>query len=660
MVATVPVVTNWSVTPQNGQVGYFTLMNTWLFESTSVIASLNNAIIKINEAGQDINDIGANAINAITFDNIVQLKLNSDIGRVDVLGYYTKGDGGDGTFYWDSTSTESDNGGTIIQATGITTGRWKRVYSGAVNIKWFGAKGDGISDDTVAIQTALNFTSIKKQILFMGASKYVVTDTINIPEGGQILGESLYQYGKGFGIDPKATSIIFNPTSLKSLFVFNGTLHGGFRIHNSIQNLYLEGNSTNSLGNSNYAIEVNKVIYGLFKNISIDKSFRTAIKCDGTINNRFENVYTTGFVQCIEYIGNNETTDVWEQCSLWSSLKGAVLNGSTAGIRFNNCLIEQIDDYGFDLSAATGNLIVSNLYCEDVPFASNVADNSVFRVGAFGTSNKSSIQLTVSNSNIRGKNASTIGNAFYVADTDGIVINNTFIRKFSTGINTTNATRGTSVLVNNVVHTACTAVSSGSSKIVGSSTLQLSDASLVYLTRATFGYFNEIKPYNASDLTLSNTTTSMVCSATNFYPSTDNAMTLGLSNRRFSTIYAGTGTINTSDDREKTYLDITDTEKKVAIELKANMKKFKFNNSIEEKGEDKARIHFGASAQTVKSIFEKYELNAFDYSILCCDEWEEQEEIKNESGDIIQEHRPSGNRYGLRYEELLSFIIGCI
>jgi len=82
-------------------------------------------------------------------NSIDELKTISNLEAVNALGYYTKGDGGGGTFYWDSTSTETDNGGTIIQATGVTTGRWKRVYSGgAVNVKWFGAKGDGITDDT--------------------------------------------------------------------------------------------------------------------------------------------------------------------------------------------------------------------------------------------------------------------------------------------------------------------------------------------------------------------------------------------------------------------------------------------------------------------------------------------------------------------------------
>lgn len=56
-VTIIPNVTNWSVTPQNGQVGYFTLMNTWLSESTAVIASLQSAIDAQNTANSEINTL---------------------------------------------------------------------------------------------------------------------------------------------------------------------------------------------------------------------------------------------------------------------------------------------------------------------------------------------------------------------------------------------------------------------------------------------------------------------------------------------------------------------------------------------------------------------------------------------------------------------------
>lgn len=130
-------------------------------------------------------------------------------------------------------------------------------------------------------------------------------------------------------------------------------------------------------------------------------------------------------------------------------------------------------------------------------------------------------------------------------------------------------------------------------------------------------------------------------------PTNNNAQQLGGGSNRWSVVFAGTGTINTSDDREKTYEEITETEKAVALELKANMRKFKYNDAIELKGLSNARSHFGASAQTVKSIFESHGLVAEDYGILCHDEWEDEEGVTK---DI----------YGIRYDELLSFIIGAM
>lgn len=73
-----------------------------------------------------------------------------------VKGYYTAADGGGGVFVWDSASSTADNDGTVIELDAGGTGRFKRLYSGALNVKWFGAKGDGSTDDTNAIQAAVD------------------------------------------------------------------------------------------------------------------------------------------------------------------------------------------------------------------------------------------------------------------------------------------------------------------------------------------------------------------------------------------------------------------------------------------------------------------------------------------------------------------------
>ena len=144
------------------------------------------------------------------------------------------------------------------------------------------------------------------------------------------------------------------------------------------------------------------------------------------------------------------------------------------------------------------------------------------------------------------------------------------------------------------------------------------------------------------------------------YPAVDAAMNLGAPAYRPNTIYAVNSVINTSDAREKQQIrDLNEKEKAVAKRLKYLVKAFKWNSSVKEKGEE-ARIHVGFIAQEVKEAFEAEGLIAENYSIFCYDEWPEQKEVKNENGVVVVEERQAGSRYGIRYDELLSFIIASI
>jgi glucan 1,3-beta-glucosidase len=54
-----------------------------------------------------------------------------------------------------------------------------------------GCKGDGMTDDTLALNAAILKAQADKKILFMDAGYYRVTDTIYIPAGSKIVGEAL-------------------------------------------------------------------------------------------------------------------------------------------------------------------------------------------------------------------------------------------------------------------------------------------------------------------------------------------------------------------------------------------------------------------------------------------------------------------------------------
>lgn len=117
------------------------------------------------------------AVNVPDVDTIADLRaLTSTPDRVWLSGYHTKNDGafGSNIFRWEPTSTKDDNGGTIVKLDSVATGRYELQYDSAVNVKWLGAVGDGVTDDTVAIQNAINSSSA----VFFPLGSYKVTSQL--------------------------------------------------------------------------------------------------------------------------------------------------------------------------------------------------------------------------------------------------------------------------------------------------------------------------------------------------------------------------------------------------------------------------------------------------------------------------------------------------
>ena len=127
-----------------------------------------------------------------------------------------------------------------------------------------------------------------------------------------------------------------------------------------------------------------------------------------------------------------------------------------------------------------------------------------------------------------------------------------------------------------------------------------------------------------------------------FAPNVDNTMTCGSSGFRWTTVYATTGTINTSDANQKTEIaDLTAAELAVARRIKGLFKTFKFKDAVAAKGAG-ARKHIGVMAQDVQAAFAAEGLDANEYGVFCSDTIDDVTTL------------------GVRYEELLAFVIAAL
>ncbi|CAK7219716.1 hypothetical protein SBRCBS47491_003942 [Sporothrix bragantina] len=63
-----------------------------------------------------------------------------------------------------------------------------------VHLKDGGAKGDGTTDDTAAVQSVLNAHASGDKIIFVDAGTYILTDTVTVPKDAKIVGETWSQF----------------------------------------------------------------------------------------------------------------------------------------------------------------------------------------------------------------------------------------------------------------------------------------------------------------------------------------------------------------------------------------------------------------------------------------------------------------------------------
>lgn len=165
-----------------------------------------------------------------------------------------------------------------------------------------------------------------------------------------------------------------------------------------------------------------------------------------------------------------------------------------------------------------------------------------------------------------------------------------------------------------------------------------------------------------------------ITGASGIQPTSDNAIPCGGPANRFTVYWAASGTISTSDAREKTSVNsLSPAEIGAAKQLAGELGTFRFLDAVAKKG-DEARMHVGMTVQRAMEIMTAHGLDPLRYGFICHDSWPEKiipartepretglfsaegapmvEEVEVEPARVV----PAGDRYAFRTDELLLFI----
>lgn len=181
-------------------------------------------------------------------DNVISLRATSGgLGQsITLAGYYSPGDLGGGEFYWASTAA-GDNGGTIFTANG--SGYWVRVLvDDQINARWFGATGDGSTDDTSNLQTVINFCGDNHYKLYLPDGVYIVSGAWTTGTFCLIIAyDNFVMEGQGFNAEIRNKNFNDNP----GLILVQSSNRDNYQITNVVlRNFQLNGNKENQNNSS--------------------------------------------------------------------------------------------------------------------------------------------------------------------------------------------------------------------------------------------------------------------------------------------------------------------------------------------------------------------------------------------------------------------------
>ena len=267
-----------------------------------------------------------------------------------------------------------------------------------VSVKDFGAVGDGVTDDTAAINAAL----ATGKVVFLPAGSYAVESPILVPRGGA----SLVGYGQGLGF---AQAVIRPLASFSgsALFVFDGDNEvGGWSFRNRLADFMVWCDRVDNV-KLPAVISVDKAYSLYFKNLWLED-----VPGSGFLISESNNIHIDS---CLLGGRNNSTSPYGVRC----------LSDSTGGTYITNC---DIENFSVGVSQETdARVFLTNPYIERCGTGWKAIGNSSGQMTVLG-GKISGINASTNCALIGGPNVSVFGGAYYPNGGGGILTNATTTR----------------------------------------------------------------------------------------------------------------------------------------------------------------------------------------------------------------------------------------
>lgn len=157
------------------------------FNNLDVQEEINNKLDVMAQDGTLENLISKYVNNNVKriFNTVVDMKKSNLLPNIKIqtIGYYSINDGGGADYYISNEEPNDqyyetlDNGNFAIL-----------ILDNNINIAQFGAKGDGINDDTIYIKNALQHLKYGMTLNFKSNARYKISETLYFPKGANYYG----------------------------------------------------------------------------------------------------------------------------------------------------------------------------------------------------------------------------------------------------------------------------------------------------------------------------------------------------------------------------------------------------------------------------------------------------------------------------------------